>query len=558
MADALLALDKIAAPRPVKTWHSDKVLDQGQTPHCHPAGTLVRMADNTLRPIEQIQVLDRVISAEGNECAVSSVLTHEHHGELIGIRLRGLATVQCTPEHPILTQNGWALAKDLRCGDMVAVPRRTFSESRTTLYFNEVVEAHEYARRGSVSRLCNSGGVETLISAPPKEIILDKKFGRLLGLYAAEGYGDKQFGVRWAYGAHEEYTLVAETVELIREVLGAEARLQYRRNNNVICVVLGGKHWRLLFERLLGKGAENKQLSSTLDGSPQFREALLMGWIDGDGHRRRTSTMGITTSHALALQMHAIANDLGLSPVLRRRNPITNHAAQTRKVAWEVEWGVGVNPHSTLTTTATWRRVSKLEVEEFDGYVFNLEVENDHSYIADGVGVHNCVGFAFAGWGISTPVEDPWGNPMGHDIYAYCKVLDGEPGAQNGSTIRTGAKVMVKRNKIATYFFASNIDEAADYVARYGPVVLGTAWFQGMYKTGLLNNIIRPSGKLLGGHAYLWIGVDNNYATIRNSWGTSWGKNGDARILLSDLKRLFAADGEACAATERALSIGGN
>lgn len=197
-------------------------------------------------------------------------------------------------------------------------------------------------------------------------------------------------------------------------------------------------------------------------------------------------------------------------------------------------------------------------VRELDKVVAPRPVKTWHSdKVLDQGQTPHCVGFAFAGWGIAMPVEDPWGNPMGHDIYASCKVLDKEPGAQNGSTVRTGAKVMALRKKISTYYFAKSIDEAANYVARYGPVVLGTAWYQGMYTTGLFNNIIRPTGKLLGGHAYLWIGVDKNYATIRNSWGTSWGKGGDARIALGDLKRLFANGGEACAATERMLSIGG-
>jgi hypothetical protein len=169
----------------------------------------------------------------------------------------------------------------------------------------------------------------------------------------------------------------------------------------------------------------------------------------------------------------------------------------------------------------------------------------------------HCCGFAWAGWGIATPVEDPWWDAMGHDIYAACKVLDGEPGKQNGSTIRSGVKVMVKRKKVSTYFFAHSIDEAANYVACFGPVVLGTVWYEGMFKTGLFNNIITPTGKIVGGHAYLWIGVDATYALIRNSWGTDWGKGGNARISLTNLKKLFEMDGEACAATERVLDIGG-
>ena len=564
MAAAVIELEKL--PRPEKTWHSDRVLNQGQTKHCHPAGTLVRMADNTLRPIEDVKVLDRIMSAEGVEQTVEAVMAHYYTGEMLSIRLRGHATFSCTPEHPILTTKGYVPAGVLSLGDEVALPKRTFEGYRTELYFEEVVLEREYAVRNGVSKIRHLGSVETVVSAPPKTIPLDENFGRLLGLYLAEGHAggvshtqNRGVGtqVTFSYGAHERDTLVAETICLAKEVLGVTARVQERPSNNCINVVFGGKHWALLFGRLCGVGAAGKQLAGVLDGPASFRRAILMGWIDGDGHRRRTSTMGITVSRALALQMHNIANDCGFCPVLRRRNPITNHHAKTRKVAWEVEWGDTASPHGKVSPVAVWRKVNKLSIVDFEGYVFNLEVSHDHSYVADGVGVHNCVGFSWAGWGIAMPEEDPWSDAMGHDIYKACKVIDREPGAENGSTVRSGAKVMQKRGKIATYFFASSIDEAADYVARFGPVVLGTNWYAGMNTPSLFSGSIRPIGKIVGGHAYLWLGVTKTEAIFRNSWGTGWGKNGDARMLLTDLKAVFRDRGEACAATERMLSIGG-
>ena len=169
----------------------------------------------------------------------------------------------------------------------------------------------------------------------------------------------------------------------------------------------------------------------------------------------------------------------------------------------------------------------------------------------------HCVGFAWAGWGISAPVEDPWCDLTGHDIYRACKVLDGEPGAENGSTVRSGAKVLEKRGRVGTYFFAKSVDEALDYLARFGPVVFGSVWTESMFRPSFFGKVIRPMGKVVGGHAWLAIGVDATYVTIRSSWGTGWGKDGDARISIADLKAIWKQGGEACAATERPLPIGG-
>lgn len=168
----------------------------------------------------------------------------------------------------------------------------------------------------------------------------------------------------------------------------------------------------------------------------------------------------------------------------------------------------------------------------------------------------HCVGFAFAAWGIATPVEDSWDDRMGHYIYKYCKIIDGEPGAENGSTVRSGAKVLQRMGRINTYFFADSCDEALDFVARFGPVVFGTGWTDSMCKPSIVRNIIVPRGKFTNGHAYLVIGVEKNYGIIRNSWGPPWGDGGNARISIPNLRSLFNNGGEACAATENPLPIG--
>jgi len=165
----------------------------------------------------------------------------------------------------------------------------------------------------------------------------------------------------------------------------------------------------------------------------------------------------------------------------------------------------------------------------------------------------HCVGFGCSGLLASTPVPVAGvTNDSAHALYYKCKALDGEPGAEDGSTVRTGAKALQQAGRIGVYFFASSINEAAAYVDEHGPIVLGIDWFDGMF-TPDASGIITPGDTAAaGGHCILWYGisVDSKYAVLRNSWGPSWGIKGDCKISIEDLNLIFSNNGEALAATE--------
>lgn len=161
----------------------------------------------------------------------------------------------------------------------------------------------------------------------------------------------------------------------------------------------------------------------------------------------------------------------------------------------------------------------------------------------------HCVGFGWAGWGIAQPVETSYFNGDAHAIYYKAKVYDLQPRMENGSTVRSGAKVMLSRKRIKSYYFANDIAEAEEFVAHHGTVVLGIDWYEGMRVVDT-RGIIVPTGKKIGGHCVLWTGVDGLYAILRNSWGVRWGVGGECKISLRDLSDIFQNHGEACAAVE--------
>lgn len=165
----------------------------------------------------------------------------------------------------------------------------------------------------------------------------------------------------------------------------------------------------------------------------------------------------------------------------------------------------------------------------------------------------HCVGFANAAWAIAQPVESRYYDADAHAIYRRAKIIGGDPGGEYGSNLRDGAKAMVSRNLVQSYWFTKNIAVAEEFVAHHGTVVLGIDWYASMMKpkTG---GVIAPGGEIVGGHAILWRGVEGRWAWWRQSWGTNWGVGGDCKILLRDLVDIFDHFGEACAMVQRPLA----
>ena len=164
----------------------------------------------------------------------------------------------------------------------------------------------------------------------------------------------------------------------------------------------------------------------------------------------------------------------------------------------------------------------------------------------------HCVGFGFAGWGNTLPVDDNYQDADGDAIYYECKVIDGEPQQEDGTYVRTGAKAMKKRGRLSAYAFGS-LSEAKTFILNHGPVVFGIDWYDGMF-TPDAQGVVRPTGSVAGGHGIAAYGADATYCYLQNSWGTSWGQHGNCKITWADLAICMANGGEACAAVELPLA----
>jgi hypothetical protein len=78
----------------------------------------------------------------------------------------------------------------------------------------------------------------------------------------------------------------------------------------------------------------------------------------------------------------------------------------------------------------------------------------------------------------------------------------------------------------------------------HGPIMVGTAWLQSMFdvdRRGVID--VDRSSPIVGGHEWVIDGydLDEGVAHMVNSWGTSWGRDGTAKIRLGDLRWLLSS-----------------
>jgi hypothetical protein len=165
-----------------------------------------------------------------------------------------------------------------------------------------------------------------------------------------------------------------------------------------------------------------------------------------------------------------------------------------------------------------------------------------------------CVGYAGRQFLTSEPVQTIDG-PTAPELYAEAQANDEWDGtAYDGTSVRGLANALTKEGRLTSYVWAASALDVRDYLITTGTVIAGTDWKRNMF-TPSKNGLLKVSGPVAGGHAYLLSGYDavRNWFEVTNSWSESWGLGGKAYIAFDDFDRLLKANGEGLAAMEQAL-----
>jgi pyruvate formate lyase activating enzyme len=286
------------------------------------------------------------------------------------------------------------------------------------------------------SRVARRGGVaETALEVVPEALILENgtvRFGQerrpgipaklamtadlaeLLGLYCAEGCVIKDAGrpnsydLTFAFGLHER-NLVDRARVLLQDIFGVKPYETVRTTTRAVSI--GKASLALLFATLCGSGSERKKIpAAILEAEPPIVEAFLSAYVSGDGHRYPNGKISVTTvSETLARDLGWLALRLGhLSGFYATNRPaelqISGRTVKLQPHQYTVVWYECQPPRTMYKTDSDFYYVPIREVARasHSGYVFNLETDGPHTYLANHAVVHNC-----QNWVTSQALRDP-------------------------------------------------------------------------------------------------------------------------------------------------------
>jgi hypothetical protein len=221
------------------------------------------------------------------------------------------------------------------------------------------------------------------------------------GLFVAEG--STFFGKGGDRTARTVFSVHPREVREVEERLD-KVGLRHSRttvhNTSAINVVVNSRPVADWLQIHGGKLAHNKHLAPWVYGLDETcRQAILDGLVFGDGYTRPgpTGRVGYTTvSPALAYGVRLLANTLGYATCVRRVRPPTQGTVAGRVVNQRNSYIVELSKvddharrHVQFHGGVAWSPVTAVE-DAGTARVYDLEVEDDHSFVVEGVVVHNC------------------------------------------------------------------------------------------------------------------------------------------------------------------------
>ncbi|TSC68372.1 MAG: DNA polymerase III subunit alpha, partial [Parcubacteria group bacterium Gr01-1014_66] len=384
---------------------------------CLPPGQPI-YTNQGIKNIENIKVGDFVLTHRGRFRRVLRTMTRHHDGRIYGITATSTNTVWVTEEHPVLITSDVNKNAQWIRADQLPYGRRNrhggikswqayalFPKLQENQHPSNQLDILAYLdtsiygiKEEKIAKIKKYNKYDSLKSSHvPAQIAVDDAIARFLGLFLAEGsYQYDQKGrpavTVLSLGDHED-ALVQFATQTAGAITQRTPRIYHRPYQHLKEVFIGNTILAQYLLNLCGKGAGNKRMPPpAFSWSRYYLAQLLQGLVAGDGYTNPHTgqiRLGLK-SRNLTWGARLIAMTLGYPAKAKE-------ARYEGKTIHSVSW----SPESAYKRVLEndqylFLPIKNVQTREYNGMVYNFEVEEDHSYVGDLI-LHNCELYIAAG-----------------------------------------------------------------------------------------------------------------------------------------------------------------
>lgn len=398
--------------------------------NCFVAGTKV-ITKRGLINIENVVIGDEVITEDNTWQTVNNIMSHEYDGDLYKIDAVGLYnSIICSPNHKFLTQNGWKRADRLLAGehsgrinspDKLKIPCFNYSYNKSEIDFSQHFKSEK-------KRIVNIGDNRIIVEtceknhgtecwkkhgySIPHTIIPDDDFFYFIGRWLGDGSITRVKGKKSTQPSILQIVFNKTTEEndalyiasIGEKYFGFKPTITYTKQN-VIAVRFCNEIVGSWFLGEFGQKCDGKFVPKKYFGN--FPMAL--GLLDSDGCISTHGNFKIVLKNKNLiswLRDSLFLNGYPTQPIYdvkRQKNTymfsISSYIINQRlmqhmkKKSWDFKNG---NSPSESYLYRDYINITSINIlENQKCKLFNLSVENNHTYTANGVVVHNCYSRGF-------------------------------------------------------------------------------------------------------------------------------------------------------------------
>lgn len=375
---------------------------------CFVAGTMV-LTDEGYKPIEEINVGDMIYTKELRYRKCTSVMSRDV-SKIYDIKYQG-GNIKCSDEHPIFSRMKKRYKKDIP----------------------DFIPAKELNNKYEICFPIINGKNEKI---EIDNIIIDEKFGYFIGRFLGDGWvlDGKRKNRKNSYVHKIVVCTSKENNALNDKLLECLENLNYNYtksiNKKTIKYIICSNELEIFFKKF-GRYSYGKRIPGFIFSLPNnIKEKIIEGYKDSDGYILENNHWSITSINYILL--------LGISQLIRDcygckcsiNGPYkTNRDCiiEGRLVNEKPQYKLNFLPKKTENIDYVWSSIKKIKILEGNYTVYNISVDEDETYTANGIIVHNCQDYSVASTSNNSKGIEGKKGVLWWSIYRILSELENKP-----------------------------------------------------------------------------------------------------------------------------------